>query len=188
MRALGVAALAVVLSVSAHADEHGAFWGQLQALCGQAFMGQVVSTDPQDDGLRAAPLVMHVRECAPDQIKIPFHVGDNRSRTWVLTRSGGEVTLKHDHRHEDGSEDAITQYGGRSVGADATGVDFPVDDFSIDLFQSTGRAVSTDNTWRMDFATPSHFAYQLSRPGRLVRIEFDLSKTVALPPAPWGHE
>jgi hypothetical protein len=37
---------------------------------------------------------------------------------------------------------------------------------------------------------PSHslFAYELERPGRFFRIEFDTSKPVDPPPAPWGVE
>jgi len=31
------------------------------------------------------------------------------------------------------------------------------------------------------------FAYELSRPGRLFRVEFDLTVSVPPPPPPWGH-
>ena len=48
---------------------------------------------------------MHVRECSEDAIRIPFHVGEDRSRTWVVTRTANGLRLKHDHRHEDGSEE-----------------------------------------------------------------------------------
>jgi hypothetical protein len=27
---------------------------------------------------------MHVRDCGPDSIRIPFHVGADRSRTWLI--------------------------------------------------------------------------------------------------------
>ena len=55
---------------------------------------------------------MHVRSCKDKTIRIPFFVGDDKSRTWVFTMSKSNlITLKHDHRHKDGSEDKITQYG-----------------------------------------------------------------------------
>ena len=57
---------------------------------------------------------MQVRECSADTIRVPFHVADDHSRTWVITRTTTGYRLKHDHRHKDGSEDKVTQYGGDS--------------------------------------------------------------------------
>jgi hypothetical protein len=69
-----------------------------------------------DSAFAASVLVMHVRECSADEIKVPFHVerdGEwDRSRTWVITRTADGLRLKHDHRHEDGTDDAVTMYGG----------------------------------------------------------------------------
>jgi hypothetical protein len=62
---------------------------------------------------------MHVRVCRDDEIQIPLHVGENRSRTWILTRTAEGLRLKHDHRLEDGSDDPVTQYGGDTA-ADGT--------------------------------------------------------------------
>ena len=96
-----------------------AFFAGLSALCGKAYAGRVVvdTPTPAKDPFAGKPLVMHVRECSADVIRIPFHVGDDRSRTWVVTRTASALRLKHDHRHQDGSEDAVTQYGGDSVDA-----------------------------------------------------------------------
>ena len=44
------------------------------------------------------------------------------------------------------------------------------------------------NVWTVTHVPGRMFAYQLQRPGRLFRVEFDLTKPVALPPAPWGDE
>ena len=103
------------------------FWTGLQALCGQAFIGKIVeSTSAADTQFAGKTLVMHVRACSKDELRIPFSVGDNRSRTWVITRTASGLRLKHDHRHEDGSEDKITEYGGDSRGAGtATRQEFP---------------------------------------------------------------
>jgi len=159
--------------------------------CWRSFAGKIVANEPADpaDPFIGKPLVMHVRECGEQEIKIPFHVGDDHSRTWVLTRTESGLRLKHDHRHEDGSEDAMTMYGGDTASeGSATRQEFPVDAYSIALFEAEGRSVSTTNTWAMEIEPGKRFVYELARPGRLFRVEFDLSVEVPTPPVPWGHE
>lgn len=170
-----------------------AFFTGLLALCGQAFEGRVVSTDPVDATMAAEPLVMHVRECGDDGIRIPFHVGADRSRTWIITRTGSGLRLKHDHRHDDGSPDVLTMYGGDTAApGTATRQAFPADAESIALFTREGRAVSNTNTWTLEHRKGRLFAYGLSRPAagnhpaRRFRVEFDLTKPVPAPPPPWG--
>lgn len=167
-----------------------AFWSRLQTLCGKAYAGRVSVDTPAPTGadpFSSGPLLMHVRECTPDTIRIPFHVGADRSRTWVLTRTPQGLRLKHDHRHADGSEDALTQYGGDTVDAgSALRQEFPVDAFSKAMFTAQGRAVSNDNTWAIEIEPGRAFVYELARPQRLFRVEFDLTKPVPAPPAPWG--
>jgi len=168
----------------------GIFMARLQALCGQAFAGQVVTNDPADATFTGKPLIMHVRECTADEVRIPFHVGDDHSRTWVVTRTPTGLRLKHDHRHPDGSPDELTMYGGDTATPGTAGrQEFPVDAESIALFTRTGRAVSNTNVWAMEVQA-GKFAYELRRPpfpgGRFFRVEFDLSRPVAAPPPPWG--
>ena len=158
------------------------FLGALRAHCGKAYAGQIINPQPSDTMFSNNALVMHVRECG-DTVRIPFHVGTNRSRTWVLTKVGKEVRLKHDHRHEDGSEDRITQYGGdsRATGT-ATRMEFPADSFTATLIPA-----ARTNVWTVEI-TPTVFVYQLRREGsdRRFRVEFDLTAPVTPPPAPWG--
>ena len=163
-----------------------AFFASLSRLCGKAFAGRVVSTDTADADMAGKPLVMHVRTCTADTIRIPFHVGDDRSRTWVITRVPTGLRLKHDHRHADGSSDAMTMYGGDTTEqgtADAQA--FPADAESIALFEREGRAVSVTNVWQVS-VTPTHFTYGLKRANRDFRVAFDLTRPVAAPPPPWG--
>lgn len=168
-----------------------AFLNALRQHCGQSYAGQIVANTPAEpnDPFEGKALVMHVRECSDDAIKVPFHVGDDHSRTWVITRTAEGLRLKHDHRHQDGSEDATTQYGGDTANAgSALRQEFPVDQFSIDLFQAEGRTVSTTNTWAIEIEPGKRYLYELSRPGgRLFQVEFDLSTPVPNPPTPWGH-
>ncbi len=169
------------------------FLSALAQHCGKAYDGRIVSNEPRSvtpDAFEGKPLVMHVRGCdAPaSRIEVPFHVGDDHSRTWVLTRTDGGLRLKHDHRHEDGSPDAVTLYGGDTASAGtAVRQEFPVDAESVAMFKREGLEASVTNTWAMQIVPGERFLYELSRPnGRLFVVEFDLSRPVALPPAPWG--
>ena len=168
------------------------FLAALRSHCGQAFAGRVVVDTPAsaNDAFAGKPLVMHVRECDTNTTRVPFHVGDDRSRTWVLTRTAGGLRLKHDHRHEDGTSDKVTMYGGDTAAAGtAQRQAFPVDAESIDSFRANGLTASVENTWAMEIQPGRRFLYELSRPnGRLFQVEFDLSAPVAAPPPPWGSE
>ena len=90
------------------------FWNTLKQHCGKTFEGTITAGATPNDPFVGKKLVMHVRSCEENRIRIPFFVGDDKSRTWVLTFDNDQIQLKHDHRHEDGSEDKITQYGGKS--------------------------------------------------------------------------
>lgn len=173
-------------AAAAPADD---FLGHLRALCGQAYAGEIVAGGKEGDGFTGKPLVMHVRECDSTQVKVPFHVGEDRSRTWVLTRTETGLRLKHDHRHADGSEDAVTQYGGDTADpGSAERQQFPADAFSKALFvKEKLPEAAQQNVWAMEIRPGEQFVYELSRPGRLFRVVFDLSRPVASPPAPWGH-
>lgn len=193
------------------------YFDRLSKLCGKAFSGKMVSDQEADADMVDRPMIMHVAKCSPNEIQIPFHVGPSetegadgqwdRSRTWIITRTeGGETTglrLKHRHRHEDGSLDSSTNYGGDTVsqGTASQGTaerqEFPVDDESIALFKAEGLDQSITNIWAVEVSAPgtddARFAYELRRPpvsdteeGRLFRVEFDISQPVPAPPPPWG--
>ncbi|MBN8726250.1 MAG: hypothetical protein J0H15_00915 [Xanthomonadales bacterium] len=172
------------------ASPQDAFFDRLTAHCGQAFEGRVTAEEPPaaaSDPFHGQRLVMHVRECAPREIRIPFHVGADRSRTWVVSRTGSGLRLKHDHRLADGSEDPITRYGGDTVGeGTASRQEFPADAESQALFSANDMAVSNTNVWAIEIEPGQSFTYELARPQRLFRVEFDLSAPVASPPPPWG--
>lgn len=182
--------LAGCAAAPARHDPQAAFFERLSGLCGQAFEGRIASPRVEADASFAGKrLVMHVRECGEDEIRVPFHVGGDRSRIWVVTRTGTGLRLKHDHRHEDGSADKLTQYGGDTVSEGTAGrQEFPADAFSKDMFVRENIPVSTANVWAMEVEPGRLFAYELRRPGRFFRVDFDLSRPVAAPPPPWGAE
>jgi hypothetical protein len=166
------------------AEPPDAFWGALQALCGQAFEGRMVEgTEPSDEAFSKERMVMHVRTCTPAELRIPFHVGADRSRTWVITRTATGLRLKHDHRHEDGSEDRITQYGGDTRAADP----LPRREFFADAHTAALIPAAAENVWTLALEPGRAFSYALRREkqGRRFRVEFDLTRPVPAPPAPW---
>ncbi|WP_394205533.1 hypothetical protein [Shewanella waksmanii] len=169
-------------------SEQNQFFDNIAAHCGKAYEGTVTAGNDADSAFTGKKLVMHVRECTDEQLKVPFHVGDDHSRTWVITKTPYGLHLAHDHRHEDGSEDKVTMYGGMTADmGTATEQSFPADAHSINNFRENGLNVSITNIWHM-YIKPNEFTYRLTRENRDFRVDFDLSKPVALPPVPWGHE
>jgi hypothetical protein len=154
-----------------------AFFARLQPLCGHSYAGRVVTTDAADAAFAGKTLVMRVRDCTAEEVRIPFIVGEDRSRTWILTRTADGIRLKHDHRHADGTEDVLSQYGGDTVASGTAGRQaFPADAFSRTLFLGRGNPASVDNVWAVEIEPGRLFAYELRRPNRHFRVEFDLSK------------
>ena len=170
---------------AAVASPQGAFWSKLESLCGQAFAGTALDAPEGDDTFADATLVMHVRQCFGDEIRIPFHVGEDRSRTWIISQTDDGLRLKHDHRHDDGSEDEITQYGGDTDDdGTATRQSFPADAFTADLLPA-----AASNVWSVE-VTNEAYTYTLVREntGARYEIAFDLTEPVDPPPASWGYE
>lgn len=161
-----------------------AFWASLESLCGRAFEGRVVEDSTNDPGFARTPLVMHVSRCEQGRVLVPFHIADDRSRTWVFTQTPEGLRLKHDHRHQDGSEDAITQYGG-----DTTEPGSPTTQrFHADAHTASLIPAAATNVWTVEIVPGRTFAYALERRGtdRRFRVEFDLTREVPAPPRPWG--
>jgi hypothetical protein len=183
-----------LLSVNVYADaplvsisNHDQFFDNIAAFCGKAFAGKVTVDNSSGDGFDK-PLIMHVRECSKTQLHIPFHVGDDSSRTWIITKTGSGLSLKHDHRHKDGSNDDSTMYGGHTNDAGWAQVQsFPADQYSKELFVSGGIPQSIGNTWQI-YIYPTKFTYRLIRQGREFRVDFDLTKPISPPKAPWGYK
>ena len=160
-----------------------AFFNGLGALCGKAYEGRIVANTPasaQPDPFEGKRLVMHVRDCSTDEIRIPFSVGEDRSRTWIVTRHADGLRLKHQHLHADGTPDKVSLYGGDTADSGSSRLQsFPADAESKAMFEREGMAVSVGNTWSLGHVPGKTFTYELTRPGREFRIEFDLSRDVA---------
>ncbi len=187
--------LGLCLSMSAFAetpqvsiDSQDAFFNSIQQLCGKAFEGKVTVDNVADSSFADKKLVLHVRKCSENQLQIPFHVGDDSSRTFILTKTGSGISLKHDHRHKDGSSDVLTMYGGHTLDAGwAQAQSFPADQYSKELFVKGGIPQSNGNTWQI-YIYPEKFTYRMTREGREFRVDFDLTKAINPPAAPWGYK
>jgi len=164
-----------------------AFFDLISRHCGKAFSGKVAIDNAKSDAFANKALVMHVRKCTDRELQIPFHVGDDASRTWIITKTGSGLSLKHDHRHKDGSYDALTMYGGHTVDAGWDNVQsFPADQYTKEMFVEQGIPQSNQNIWQM-FVYPDSFSYRLIRHGREFKVDFDLTKPITPPSAPWGY-
>ena len=162
-----------------------AFWQELAAHCGSSYAGRATLAPEGDTVVAGRQLVMHVMECAENEIRIPFHVDDNRSRTWVLTRADSSLALAHDHRHEDGTPESNSGYGGETVvPGTARSQAFPASRPAGELEHPDGT-----NVWTMEFESGDRFVYAFHRTGtdRRYRIEFDLARAVPTPLPPWGR-
>ncbi len=187
-----LAPLALLLAACAiiprPADPQTLFWQDLGALCGRAWQGRVVSTDPGDSQLAAARLVVHFARCTPRAMRIAFHAGADRSRVWVIARTAGGLGLTHIHRGEDGREEVRSRYGGETVSpGSARRQAFPANARTRALFVREDVAAAASNIWSLEIVPGQMLAYAIDREGRHLRIEFDLRRPVAPPGPAWGE-
>ncbi len=160
-------------------------WQALQEHCGEAFEGTVVKHRDGDQAFVEGPVLVHFRKCEDTRILAPLAVGENLSRTWVLERDPDGVSLRHEHRGEDGYPETLSGYGGlaRPPASEAL-LEFPADDRTVTMLPDAVAGIWTlgveDNT----------LIYQVRREGtdRIFRVEFDLEDPVEPPDAPWGWE
>jgi hypothetical protein len=161
------------------------FWQQLKQHCGKTYEGTVTSGATINDVFSGKRLVMHVLSCSENQLLIPFNVGENKSRTWILTKVNDRIELKHDHRHEDGTKDAVTMYGGTTTNSGLPGIAvFPADQLTASTIPT-----AANNVWWMTINNKT-LTYNLRRIGseRLITVTFDITKPVEKPQPSWGWE
>ena len=166
-------------------DPQGDFWGSLQALCGQSFEGVLMESNPPDPFLYGQKFYMEVRSCENGEVRVPFHIGNNRSRTWVFSQTGVGLRLKHDHRKEDGTEEEITHYGGDTLDSGTP----LMQEFHADSLTASLIPAASTNVWTVQVEPGERFIYDLRREGtdRRFQVQFNLSRPLkSPPPPPWG--
>lgn len=139
---------------------HKAFFQNLAKLCGQRFEGHTEFPPDPNHPLAGKKLVMVVESCSKDEIRIPFHVGEDKSRTWILTLTDKGLLFKHDHRHADGTPDRVTMYGGwAATNGTAHMQRFPADAETAKLIPE-----ATTNVWTLELIPDKQqFTYYLER-------------------------
>ncbi len=172
----------------AHAfDQKDSFFDTLRAQCGKAFLGRTKLDTANSPTYRDVDIILHVRDCNDTQIQMPMHVGENHSRTLIITKhDDGRLQLQHRHTHEDGSPDDLTLYGGftkKNPKSSRQG-DFHVGDYTRKLFIEHDIQRSLSNVWTISMGDKTA-TYELHRPTLDFVIEFDLSKIVTNPPKAW---
>lgn len=165
-----------------------AWWAAMQTHCGNAYEGRLAHAPPGDDMLEGDELlIVHFRECSADEMQLPFHIERmdgtwDRSRTWIYTRTGNTISLRHDHRTEDGNPDeGNTDYGGSTQ-------DDGLENEQRFIF--TERVGPQDETlgWRVIINPNEEYIYGTFRGDEWSwRVEFDLTQPVDPPPPAWGY-
>jgi hypothetical protein len=103
-----------------------AFFENLRAFCGQTFGGRTIFAEPDDRTFEPARLYMVVAECGEDEIRVPFIVDGDASRTWVFQLRDGRLSFFHRHVRPDGREHDVSGFGGHaSQDGTATFQSFP---------------------------------------------------------------
>jgi hypothetical protein len=175
----------LIMGCSPEPSSTDQFFENLMIICGaNGLEGRVVSDHYVDQDWKAQGLTLGPTLCEIDKIYIGLAVGDDRSRTWILTRSDAGLELRHRHREPDGSLSAVTHYGGFadvSVGT-ALSQSFPADAATKANFTANGISQSNTNVWTLTLNPESQtLTYALARPAtdtdpaRDFRAEFDLS-------------
>ena len=144
-------------------ESQDAYFQMIAGFCGTSFTGQSSFPEDPGDSFRGKELVAYIETCGPDEIRIPFNVGEDHSRTWVLRRVEGGLQLKHDHRHADGTPDEVTMYGGTTLSSGShLAQSFPADDYTADLIPE-----AATNEWFLSFSEDgTELTYYLERHGK----------------------
>jgi hypothetical protein len=152
------------------------FIESISAYCGNSYRGQVIFPADGTDPFAGQDLVMHVQTCSDSAVMIPFTVGEDKSRTWVIRKTTEGLQLKHDHRHEDGTPDKVTMYGGISISPkESLKQQFPADTHTAQLIP----AAST-NEWTLEISPDGKiFSYILKRDNKMrFQANFDLTNPI----------
>ena len=144
-------------------ESQDAYFQMIASFCGTSFTGQSNFPEDPGDAFRGKELVAYIETCSPDEIRIPFSVGEDHSRTWVLRRVEAGLQFQHDHRHADGTPDDVTLYGGTTLSSGShLAQSFPADDYTADLIPE-----AATNEWFLSFSEDgTELTYYLERHGK----------------------
>lgn len=147
-------------SSTINSDQQSAFFHNLTSMCGQQFEGLMTFPIEGQDSFAGKKLVAKFDSCSDTQVKVPFSVGEDHSRTWIISKLENTLELKHDHRHKDGTPDEINLYGGNTQGHGSE----HSQSFFADQHTKTVIPAASTNVWTMSFNTDrTELTYHLER-------------------------
>jgi hypothetical protein len=167
------------------ASPQQAFFDHMASLCGQEFPGRAVIAPESDPTFRPAFLGMRIERCEESEIRIPFLVDGDESRTWILTLDGDDLVFTHEHMLEGDTLSSNSGWGGRAVAGSGTALFQHFPDHRWDPEQVPE---SRRSHWRMRL-DPDHgqFVYYLDRGIEpAYRLVFHLGQDPALQASPSG--
>lgn len=174
-----------VISISnAQESNSKTFMQAFKPHLGNYYEGTIIAGGKEGDGFTGKRLLMQVMSYNDSEIKVPFFVGDDKSRTWIFSLNNNLVSLKHDHRMPDGTPDKITFYGGTSTNEGTAHMQmFPADAATEQLIN-----YAAYNVWWVTI-DETMFSYNLRRIGsdRVFSVEFDLTKPISSDFKPWDN-
>lgn len=134
------------LTPSVKADDSGFnLYESLKQRCSKSYFGKTVFPDDPKHPFAGKLLKMTISSCTQTEIKIPFQVGEDKSRTWILSKTEKGLLFKHDHRHKDGTPDEVTMYGGYAKSNNGKNqISFPADEYTAQLIPA-----ATTNVWTL---------------------------------------
>jgi len=149
------------ISMTTHAgNSQTSFFELMNSHCGKVYYGKTVFPEDKTDPFVGKMLKMSVNQCSENEIRVPFQVGKDTSRTWILTQTEQGLLFKHDHRLADGSPDPVTLYGGFANDAgNEVKQFFPADSHTKKLIPA-----ASSNVWSLEFDPKrKQFIYYLER-------------------------
>lgn len=154
-------------------DKPTTFIETISTYCGNSYRGTVIFPADGTDPFAGKDLVMHVQTCSDSVVMIPFTVSEDKSRTWVIRKTAEGLQLKHDHRHEDGTPDEVTMYGGiSSLPETSLRQQFQADSHTAQLIPA-----AATNEWTLEISPDGKtFSYILKRDNKMrFQADFDLT-------------
>lgn len=153
-----------------------AFFDEIRSLCGQTFGGRTILAEETDTTFEPARLYFTVEECGDNELRMPFVVGEDDSRTWILRMEDDGLSFLHEHLRPDGTEYENSGFGGHA--SDEGSADFQ----HFPDFHATDETPAAERrVWRLRLDREHEiFHYYLDRGGRpAYRLVFHLG-----PPSP----
>lgn len=153
------------------------FMETLKTFDGQSFYGKVLFPENPEAPFNAETLFVIFESVSETEARMPFILGSDKSRTWVLTMTEDGLLFKHDHRHSDGTPEDITMYGGY---ADDKGSAF-FQNFPADMETSSMMPETSTNVWTFRFneeMTEFHYILERHSAPRF-HVVFDLTAPIS---------